>query len=74
MKIDPLDTLCSKLVKMLAGGKCEFCGQVPSPMGYHVHHFIGRRYLNTRYELDNLVALCLHCHNIMHDFSSIEQI
>jgi len=73
MKIDPIDKIFSDYIKKKAGGKCEFCGQRPSLMGYHTHHFVGRRYLNTRWEEDNCVALCLHCHNLMHDFSTIEQ-
>ena len=74
MKLDPLDIIYSKCVKLRAGGVCEYCGQVPpSKRGYHTHHFIGRRHLNTRWELDNGVALDLHCHNLMADFSSIEQ-
>lgn len=73
MKIDPLDKLVSHCRKLLAEGKCEFCGKYPSSMGYHVHHYVGRRYLNTRYELDNVAALCLGCHNLMHDFSKVEQ-
>ena len=74
VKIDPLDTLFSKYIKQKAGGKCEFCGQSPSSMGYHTHHGVaGRRYLNTRWEEDNCVALCLACHNLLGDFPSINQ-
>ena len=69
--INPLDTLFSKFVKLKAGGKCEFCGKVPNPMGYHCHHGVaGRRYLNTRWEEDNCAALCLACHNLLGDFPS----
>ncbi len=69
MKIDKLDAIFSRCIKLLAGGICEFCGKLPkSVYGYHTHHFIGRRYLNTRYELDNGIAVCLGCHNFLEDF------
>ena len=70
---DPLDDLFSRVKKLQAKGKCEYCGQIPKPRGYHAHHFIGRRYLNTRYEPDNGVALCMSCHNLMGDFPRISQ-
>ncbi len=73
IKRDPLDILFSKLVKLLADGKCEYCGQYPKPQGYHCHHFIGRRYLNTRYEPLNGAALCMACHNLMGDFPDESQ-
>jgi hypothetical protein len=73
MKLDPLDILFSRYIKLLAGGICEYCGQRPNSRGYHTHHFIGRRYLNTRYEQDNCVALCMSCHNLMGDFPDESQ-
>lgn len=72
MKLDPLDTLFSQYIKLKAKGKCEYCGQVPKPRAYHCHHGIAhRRYLNTRWEEDNCVALCMGCHNLMADIPSI---
>jgi len=73
MRIDPIDILFSKYVKLKAGSICEYCGQRPASQGYHTHHFIGRRYLNTRYEPDNGVALCMSCHNLMGDFPDESQ-
>ena len=73
MRLDPLDILFSRYIKLRAEGKCEYCGLVPKPQGYHCHHFIGRRYLNTRYEPDNGVALCMSCHNLMGDFPDESQ-
>ncbi len=71
MKRDVLDDLFSKFIRLRAGGKCEYCGEYSKPRGYHCHHFVGRRYLNTRYEPDNGVALCMACHNLMGDFPKI---
>lgn len=70
MKLSPLDKLFSEYIKLKAGGLCEFCGQPPkSKYGYHTHHGVAhRRYLNTRYEPDNCVAVCKTCHDYLHDF------
>lgn len=72
MKSDKLDILFSRYIRSKAGGVCEYCGKTPSPRGYHCHHgVVGRRYLNTRWEIDNCCALCLSCHNFFDDFPSI---
>jgi len=74
VKIDPLDRLFADYVKLKAGGMCEYCGQTPKSQGYHCHHGVaGRRYLNTRWEEDNCVALCLACHNLFSDIPGINQ-
>ena len=33
---------------------------------------MGRRYLNTRWEEDNCVAVCTGCHNFLSDFPSLD--
>ena len=71
--IDSLDKLFSKYIRLRANGVCEYCGRVCNPKGYHTHHFIGRRYLNTRYQPDNGAALCFSCHNLVSDFPRINQ-
>ena len=74
IKIDKLDALFSKYIKLKAGGRCEFCGECPKPRAYHCHHGVaGRRYLNTRWEEDNCAALDFTCHNLLEDFPSINQ-
>ena len=68
--LDPLDVLFSRLIKLLAGGLCEYCGRPPkSKQGYHCHHgVVKRRYLNTRYLTDNCAAVCKSCHDYLDDF------
>ncbi len=74
IKIDKLDVLFSKYIKLKAQGKCAYCGQYAKPQGYHCHHGVaGRRYLNTRWEEDNCAALCMACHNLLSDFASINK-
>jgi 5-methylcytosine-specific restriction endonuclease McrA len=63
------DILFSKLIRELAGNKCEFCGGTGV---LHCHHGIAhRRYLRTRYLRENAVCLCVECHNKFGDFPSL---
>lgn len=73
MKLDPLDILFSKYIRLKVGGKCEYCGKTPDVRGLHCAHFIGRRYKNTRWLEDNVACLCMGCHNFMHDFPAIHR-
>ena len=59
IRIDPLDTLFSRLVRLLANGKCEHCGRNKR---LECSHFHGRRKLSTRWDLLNAAALCFSCH------------
>jgi len=51
-----LDLLCSKIVR--ARGKCQRCGK----KNVQCCHIFGRTYLNTRWDLLNLLCLCPDCH------------
>ena len=63
------DSLFSQLVRSRAGNKCEYCGRTGV---LHCHHgVVHRRYLNTRYVLDNCVCLCVSCHTFLGDFPKI---
>jgi len=52
-----LDKKVSELVR--ARGKCEFCGKKENLQCCHI---FSRKYLNTRWDLDNLLCLCAGCH------------
>lgn len=52
-----LDKLVSEIVR--ARGKCERCGKRKNLQCCHI---FGRTYLNTRWDLLNLLALCPNCH------------
>ena len=77
LKITPEDKVFSQFIRMRAmvdSGGCEYCGrQVESYKQLQCSHFVGRRYQNTRFEPDNACGLCYTCHNLFHDFSSINQ-
>ena len=64
MKRDKYDNVFSKLVRRLAGFRCEKCGkQYPSnSQGLHCSHHFSRRNKATRWDLDNAAALCYSCH------------
>ena len=59
-----LDALWSALVKLRDGGKCQHCGKT---FGLEAHHVIERRYTATRWDLENGVTLCYHCHDLAHE-------
>jgi len=59
IKLNPLDILFSKYIRLRAGGKCEYCGEAKA---LQCSHFHGRRKQSTRYDLDNAAGLCFSCH------------
>ena len=44
---------------------CQWCGKRPAQ---HAHHIISRRYNNTRWDLENGIALCQGCHYKIHNY------
>ncbi|MHC4121986.1 MAG: HNH endonuclease [Planctomycetota bacterium] len=61
--IDALDEICSKIVYIRDGGKCQRCGKVVSGSDAHTSHVIPRsRGHFLRWCLLNLKLLCFHCH------------
>lgn len=59
-----LDVLWSKLVKERAGNRCERCFSQAKRL--NSHHLISRRYIGTRYSLQNGLAICVGCHFWFH--------
>ena len=70
IRLDKLDVLFSRYVRLRADNHCEYCGQWKEVGRLQCSHFIGRRHRGTRWEVDNCAALCYTCHNLMHDFPS----
>jgi hypothetical protein len=69
IRIDPLDSVFSKYIRLKNDNKCEACGQ-PSTQ---VHHYFSRKRWNTRCDEDNVVPVCFGCHRDFHedgDFAS----
>lgn len=57
-----LDKICSEIVRKR--GRCQICGKKKN---LQCAHIFGRRFLNTRWDLDNLLCLCPNCHiNLAH--------
>ena len=59
IKLDHLDQLCSKIVRLRANGVCEIGGEYNSLMACHC---FGRGNKKVRYDLDNIVAGCMGHH------------
>ena len=43
-------------------GMCQVCGRPACA----AHHIIGRRYMATRWDINNGIALCVDCHATAH--------
>ena len=61
-KIDPLDVLFSRVIRLRAGGKCEYCGKPKTMKQLQCSHFHGRRKRSVRWDLFNAAALDGGCH------------
>ena len=60
-----LDKLCREVVLARDGWRCRKCGAAGEALQWaHIH---SRRFLSTRWELSNSVALCARCHWAGHD-------
>ena len=60
MKRDKFDIVFSKLIRSLAGHKCEFCRKVDTRV--ECAHIFGRRAKSTRWDINNAVSLCHYHH------------
>lgn len=79
IKLNPIDVLFSRLVRLMADNHCEYCGKqfydrtrengdvYPAWKYLQTSHFHGRRKASTRYDFDNVVAVCYSCHNHFHE-------
>ena len=62
-----LDDAWSKLVKLRAGLKCEYCGSTSRQL--HSHHLYTRSRLSTRWDVENGISLCA-THHVLGNFSA----
>lgn len=73
-----LDSLCSRVKRMMSGGFCKRCwlkGKQTKPVDWralHWAHFRPRRYKRTRWILDNSASLCCGCHRLIDDDSVLK--
>ena len=61
------DELWSKLVKIRAGFRCEYCWKTS---WLNSHHIRSRTNYSTRYNLDNWICLCQAHHTLSSQFSA----
>jgi hypothetical protein len=55
-----LDALWSKIIRLRANNKCEYCGDGTKQL--HAHHLFSRNNLNTRWTFENGMCLCASHH------------
>ena len=70
ISIKSLDAIWSRVVKILAGFKCEHCGRMDIRL--NSHHVFGRRAKSVRWDVKNGVCLCVLCHRFSSKFSAHE--
>lgn len=61
------DELWSKLVKIRAGFRCEYCWRKDH---LNSHHIFSRNNRATRFLLENGICLCVGCHTMSSKFSA----
>lgn len=61
-KIRLADAQVSRLVRDMAGQRCERCHRSSDQVQLTCSHFYGRRHESTRMDLENLASLCVGCH------------
>lgn len=62
-----LDDAWSKLVKLRAGNKCEYCGKQTA---LNSHHIFSRSNMSTRWLPQNGICLCVGHHTFSSSFSA----
>ena len=64
IKRDSSDKWFSDCIRHRANYHCEHCGKYFSGLeqGFHCAHIYGRANKSTRWDVDNAVGLCAHCH------------
>lgn len=63
--LSPADKAFADFIKARDGYQCQKCGKqyAKGDKGLQCSHHFSRRYYNIRFDPDNAIALCHHCHN-----------
>ena len=64
IRIDPLDELFSRYIRLRDNYTCQRCGV--KSKNVQCAHFIGRRNKNCRFNEKNATTLCMGCHQYFH--------
>lgn len=62
-----IDSLWAIVIKLRAGGRCEFCGTIPK--GLNAHHIFSRSNQSVRWDVENGIALCA-LHHLLGNMSA----
>jgi 5-methylcytosine-specific restriction endonuclease McrA len=61
-----LDDIFSRVVRLLADGKCEKCGEYVGYAELDCSHYHSRSMKTVRWNLKNVAAICGSCHRKFH--------
>jgi len=62
IRIDSTDQIFSKVIRLMADGKCQRCLRPTEFKRLQCAHFHGRGNKKVRWDLDNACGLCYGCH------------
>ena len=65
IRLNPLDKLFSKYMRLKADGVCEYCGKYVGYARLQTSHFHGRRKASVRYDETNCSCVCFTCHQYL---------
>lgn len=65
IKIDSLDKLFSRIIRLLANGRCQRCLKPTDFNRLQCCHFISRSNKKVRWDLDNAIACDYGCHSYL---------
>lgn len=65
IKIDKIDSLFSRVIRLRAKGQCQRCKKFKDFSLLQAAHCWGRRKQSVRYDLDNALGLCFTCHHLI---------
>lgn len=65
--IKKIDKVVSHIVRIRDGWRCQRCHKLYTPptQALHCSHYFSRRYMGTRFDLDNMDAMCYGCHRMI---------
>ena len=65
IRVDALDKLFSRCVRLMSGGYCKRCKKYVGYNKLHNAHFHSRRKYSVRWDFDNTAPLCYGCHSFI---------
>ena len=66
-----LRKLWRECLLIIYNNKCAVCGEIEGGENLQCHHIIPRKYVLTRWDLNNGIVVCKKCHRFLHTLNGI---